>query len=92
MTATAREGRAIVSDAAWARIEPRLFDRMGAARYLAVSADTIDRLIHSGAVSVVRLPVERHRRTGRGVPGTTRRILIDRAELDELIVTWRERE
>ena len=72
--------------------QPRLLDRDQAALYLSVSTDTIDRLIHTGAISIVRLPVERNRRTGRGIAGSTRRILIDRAELDELIPRWRERQ
>ena len=71
---------------------PRLLDREQAAAYLAVSPDTLDRLLHTGVVSVVRLPVERHHKTGRGVPGAMRRILIDRNELDELIPQWRERQ
>jgi hypothetical protein len=72
-------------------LAPRLLDRDGAARYLGVSGDTLDRLIHSGQISVVRLPVERQRKGAKGIPGTNRRILIDRAELDELIPRWRER-
>ena len=70
---------------------PRLLDRDQAAQYLAVSTDTLDRLIHTGVISVVRLPVERSRKTGRGVAGAMRRVLVDRAELDELIPSWRER-
>jgi excisionase family DNA binding protein len=83
--------RAAVPDLASAAITPRLIDRSEAARYLGVSCDTLDRLIQTGQISVVRLPVERHRKTGRGVPGASRRILIDRVELDELCTRWRER-
>lgn len=72
-------------------IAPRLLGRRQAAQYLGGSEDTIDRLIQAGELSVVRLPVERSRHTGRGVPGVSRRILIDRVELDELIPRWRER-
>jgi hypothetical protein len=41
-------------------------------------------------VHVVRLPVQRDRKTGLGVRGTTRRILLDRHELDTLIESCRE--
>ena len=75
-----------------AMIVPRLLDRQAAASYLGgVSVDTVDRLIHSGQISSLRLPVERQRRGAKGVPGINRRILVDRAELDELILKWRER-
>ena len=85
-TAAAREARRapIVS------IAPRLFNRDQAAIYLGVSPDTVDRLIDTGAVSVVKLPVERARRSGNGVSGSNRRKLIDRVELDTLIPKWRE--
>jgi hypothetical protein len=70
----------------------RLRDREGAAAYLGgVSVDVIDRLIHSGAVPVVRLPVQRSRASGRGVPGVNRRILIDVKDLDALIERSKER-
>lgn len=74
-----------------ANIQPRLLDRDSAAAYLGVSVDTLDRLIGAGAIAIVRLPVERARKSGRGVAGASRRILIDRHELDELIPRWRER-
>jgi hypothetical protein len=73
-------------------IAPRLLDREQAAAYLGVSVDSLDRLLHSGAISIVRIPCERHRKTGRGVPGASRRVLVDRVELDALIPSWRERQ
>jgi hypothetical protein len=73
-----------------AGIGPRLLDRDAAAAYLSVSVDTVDRLLQSGALHVVRLPVQRDRKTGLGVRGTTRRILIDRHELDSLVDQCRE--
>lgn len=73
-----------------AAVIPRLLDRDGAAAYLSVSPDTIDRLVSTGQVSIVRLPVARHR-NGASIAGSNRRVLIDRAELDELVVMWRER-
>ena len=72
-------------------IEPRLLNRNQAAGYLGVSADTVDRPIGTGAISLVKLPVARSRRNGNGVSGSNRRILIDRTELDALIPKWRER-
>jgi hypothetical protein len=69
---------------------PRLLDRDAAATYLSISVDTVDRLLQSGALHVVRLPVQRDRKTGLGVRGTTRRILLDRHELDSLIDRCRE--
>ena len=62
----------------------RLLDRVAAAHYLSASVDTIDRLIHAGALPVVRLPAERAR-NGRGRAGGCRRVLIDRDDLDSLI-------
>jgi hypothetical protein len=69
---------------------PRLLDRDAAAAYLSISVDTLDRLLQSGALHVVRLPVQRDRKTGLGVSGTTRRILLDRHELDSLVDRCRE--
>jgi hypothetical protein len=69
---------------------PRLLDRDAAADYLSISVDTLDRLLQSGALHVVRLPVQRDRKTGLGVRGTTRRILLDRHELDSLVDQCRE--
>jgi hypothetical protein len=71
-------------------LAPRLLDRDAAARYLSISVDTLDRLLQSGALHVVRLPVQRDRRTNLGVPGTSRRILLDRHELDALVDSCRE--
>jgi hypothetical protein len=72
-------------------IPPRCLDREQAAAYYGgVSVDVIDRLIHSGALPVVRLPVQRSRSSGRGVPGVNRRILIDVKDLDALIERSKE--
>jgi hypothetical protein len=69
---------------------PRLLDRDAAAEYLSISVDTVDRLLQSGALHVVRLPVQRDRKSGLGVRGISRRILIDRHELDSLVDRCRE--
>ena len=74
-----------------ASIVPRLLNRAQAGEYLGVSADTVDRLINTGTISLVKLPVVRARKNGNGVSGSNRRILIDKAELDTLIPKWRER-
>ena len=75
---------------AFVGLAPRLLDRDAAAAYLSISVDTLDRLLQSGALHVVRLPVQRDRKTGLGVSGTTRRILLDRHELDSLVDRCRE--
>jgi excisionase family DNA binding protein len=67
------------------RIAPRCLTRDQAATYIGTSVDTIDRAIHSGALPMVRLPVERDRKTGKGNLGQGRRILIDVRDLDALI-------
>jgi Helix-turn-helix domain len=76
-----------VSDAV---LIPRCLNRSGAAAYLNVSEDTVDRLIEAGELSVVRLPVAHHR-NGAAVSGLNRRVLIDRIELDALVERSRER-
>ena len=69
-------------------LQPRLLDKVQAAAYLgSISVDQVDRLIGAGAISVVRLPATR----GRTGDGACRRILIDRAELDEMVLRWREK-
>jgi hypothetical protein len=71
-------------------IAPRCLDREQAAAYVGVSVDLIDRLIHTGALPVVRLPVQRSRNTGRGVQGVNRRILLDVRDLDALVEKSKE--
>jgi hypothetical protein len=63
----------------------RLLDRDGAAEYLQVSTRSIDRLIDSGQLRPVRLPVTRDPHSNRGRVGQSRRIHIDRRDLDALI-------
>ena len=68
-------------------LQPRLLDKAQAAQYLGgVSVDQIERLINTGAISVVKLPAGRSR-TGAAL----RRVLVDRFELDGLIANWREK-
>ena len=62
----------------------RLLDKAAAAEYLSVSTATIDRLIWSGQLPVVKLPVERAENS-RGRVGTSRRVLIDVRDLDAII-------
>jgi hypothetical protein len=63
---------------------PRLRDKAGAAVYLNASLDTIERLIQTGKLPIVRLPVERSS-NGRGRAGVCRRVLIDVRDLDRII-------
>jgi hypothetical protein len=70
---------------------PRLLDRDQAARYYGnVSTDTIDRLINLGLLPIVRLPVQRARKSGNGAVGVNRRVLIDLKDLDALIERSKE--
>lgn len=73
------------------RLEPRCLDREGAAAYLSTSPDTIDRLIHTGHLPIVRMPVVRNRVTGRGDAGVNRRVLLDVRDLDALVERSKER-
>ena len=69
-----------------AGLAPRCLDRAGAAEYLGgISEDQVDRLIQAGVLPIVRLPVERHGKTGHGVNGTCRRVLIDVRDLDAIV-------
>jgi hypothetical protein len=66
---------------------PRLLDKAAAASYMGgISVDQVDRLINTGALSVVKLPATR----GRTQNGC-RRVLIDRLEVDALVDRWREK-
>jgi excisionase family DNA binding protein len=76
-----------VAEDSKATITPRLFDvDPQAATYLGCSADTVNRLIDNGSISLVKLPA------ARGKSGATcRRRLVDRFELDALIERWKEK-
>jgi len=63
----------------------RLLSLAGAASYLALSWWTTRELVMSGTIPAVRLPAPRAR-DGR----LLRRILVDRADLDALIVKWKD--
>jgi hypothetical protein len=62
----------------------RLVTKDVAADYLSTSINTIERLIYSGELPIVKLPVARGP-SGKGIPGESRRVLIDVADLDALI-------
>jgi hypothetical protein len=69
---------------------PRLVNKGGAAAYLGDSSiDTVDRLINTGQLPIVRLPVERGA-NGKGRAGVSRRVLIDVRDLDRLIDASKE--
>ena len=73
-------------------VTARLLDREQAAQDGGhVSVDTIDRLINSGEIPIVRFPVQRSRASGKGVAGCNRRILIDVRDLDQLIERSKEK-
>jgi hypothetical protein len=72
----------------------RLVDKDVAASYLGVSTNTIERLIQTGALQIVRFPVERSKKPGAngdGQVGTNRRVLIDVRDLNELIERSKEK-
>jgi hypothetical protein len=70
---------------------PRLLTREQAAKYLGdVAVATIDGLINSGTISIVRLSLERFKKTGVSGVASDRGIRIDREELDALIAQWRD--
>ena len=72
-------------------LPPRCLDREAAAAYLGISPDSLDRLRHAGELPIVALPAERHKATGRGIRGTSRRVLFDVKDLDALVERSKER-
>ena len=66
-----------------ASVEPRVFDVQQAAAYIGVSTWTLRTLISDGVIATVQPPSVRRR--GERI----RRVLIDRATLDQLVETWR---
>ena len=71
---------------------PRLLDAKQAAAYLNVSFWTLREFIHDGSIPTVRLPRPRTARMRKRHPvnDTVRRLLIDRADLDNLVDRWKE--
>ena len=66
----------------------RLMDLEAAAAYLGgISTWTVRDLITNGEIPCVRLP-----RTGDGDRRAMRRVLIDRVDLDSLILKWKDRD
>lgn len=72
-----------------ADVRRRLLDREAAADYLGTSSDTVMRLISTGQLPIVKLPVERGV-NGLGKVGISRRVLIDIRDLDLLIEQSKE--
>jgi len=70
---------------------PKLLNLELAALYLGLSPEVIRELINSGALAPVRVPrPDTNRMHRRGpVSDTLRRLLLDRAALDELVERWR---
>ena len=65
-------------------LTPRLLDLDGAARYLSCSTWTIRGLIDSKVLQRVTIP------TGTESGRDIRRVLLDRLQLDELVLRWQE--
>ena len=80
-----------------AQMPPRLLDLQGASAYLGVSAWTIRDLEHAGHLPRVRVPMpplaQRRPRNGKngGGSGELRKLLFDRADLDQCIERWKEK-
>lgn len=91
MTPEKRRGGAVVEDTVEQITvhRARLVDKDAAAQFLSTSTDTIERLIQSGALPIVKLPVERAE-NGRGKTGSSRRVLIDVKDLNTLIERSKE--
>jgi hypothetical protein len=70
-------------------IGPRLVDMAGAAAYISTSRDTVERLVNTGRLPIVKLPVERAA-NGSGRAGVCRRVLIDVRDLDRIIDASKE--
>jgi len=64
---------------------PRLLTLGQAARYLALSRATVERLRAAGILPSVRIPHANE-------AGEVRRVLFDREDLDRLVTSWRESE
>ena len=74
-------GRRTVGYEAVSHIPPRLLDLKGAAAYLGVSPWTIRDLEASGTLRRVNVPL--------GMGKDLRKLLFDRADLDQLIDSWK---
>jgi predicted site-specific integrase-resolvase len=71
-------------------IFPRLFDIVGAAAYLSIGKATVRDYLAEGILKTVALPGSRLRKPGGAVTSFSkdhelRKVLIDRADLDQLI-------
>lgn len=75
--------RPSVQVASVAPIAPRLLDLHGGALYIGLRERKLRELIVTGVIPRVRIPDSGH--------GEVRKVLIDREDLDRLVVTWRER-
>ena len=72
---------------------PRLLSVEQAGQYLGVSVWTIREFINDGSIKAVPLPRPEtlRQRERRALGDTVRRLLIDRADLDELVESWKRR-
>jgi excisionase family DNA binding protein len=75
------EARRRRQEAALAMVNARLFDVAAAAKYLGVSGWTVRDLIGNGSLPRVTVPIGQR---------DIRRILLDRADLDRLIESWKD--
>lgn len=70
-------------------VHPRLLTLEAASSYLALSPWLVRELVASGSLHPVHIPLPPDRR-GRRRSGVIRKLLFDRADLDDLIDSWKE--
>ncbi len=96
MTGTANAGSRVnsgpsvgaLASVAVVPVPPRLLDLPNAALYLTVSTWTLREMASLGVVKRVRVPLPN---TAKRRGGEMRKLLFDRADLDRLVESWKER-
>ncbi len=79
--------RAVRGSFAVVPVPPRLLNLLNAARYLDVSIWSLREWVALGIVPRIRIPLPN---TEKRRGGEMRRVLVDRADLDRLIESWKE--
>lgn len=77
------DGTRVPQAPALAAVTPRLLDLRGTAGYLSVAPWTVRELEWRGVLQRVRVPLPGG--------GELRRVLFDRADLDQLVERWKDR-
>jgi hypothetical protein len=77
-----------MAEAVVAPLRPRLLDLAGASAYLSLDPGYLRALIKQGQLARVPVRLGPDRR-GRRADGYLRRVLVDVADLDRLVETWK---